>query len=103
MMAWYSRERSSFKSSARRSRETSVSAALDFGSGIFFLLLRKTGIHSRKILSYYHGTYHPTVAQFGISDSPLEGVIPKAGAFQPAEGSCVGYPCLTAREIPHYA
>src|SRR5580704_18421291 len=60
MMAWYSRERSSFNSSARRSRETSVSAAPDFGSGIFFLLLRKTGIHNRKeILSYYHGTYHP--------------------------------------------
>jgi hypothetical protein len=38
-----------------------------------------------------------------LSASHLETVIPKAGVFQPAEGSCVGYPCLTAREIPHYA
>jgi hypothetical protein len=43
------------------------------------------------------------VAHFGISDSHLEGVIPKAGVFQPTEGSCVGYPGFTAREIPHYA
>jgi hypothetical protein len=27
------------------------------------------------------------LAQFGISDAHLEGVIPKAGAFQPTEGS----------------
>jgi len=43
------------------------------------------------------------VAQFEISGSHLEGVIPKGGAFQPAEGSCVGYAGLTAREIPHFA
>jgi hypothetical protein len=38
-----------------------------------------------------------------FTDSPLESVIPKAGLFQPAEGSCVGYLGSTAREIPHYA
>jgi hypothetical protein len=37
------------------------------------------------------------------SDSHLQVVISKAGAFQPAEGSCVGYPDFTIREIPHYA
>jgi len=41
--------------------------------------------------------------QFGVSDSHFDGVIPKAGVFQPAEGSCVDYTGLTAREIPHYA
>jgi hypothetical protein len=43
------------------------------------------------------------VAQFEISDSPREGVIPKAGVLQPAEGSCVVYPGFAAREIPHCA
>jgi len=50
-----------------------------------------------KLLGYW------VVAQFEISESHLEGVIPKAGAFQPAEGSCVRYPGSTAREIPHFA
>jgi len=43
------------------------------------------------------------VAQFEISGFHLEGVIPKAGAFQSAEGSCVRYAGLTPREIPHFA
>jgi hypothetical protein len=40
------------------------------------------------------------VAQFEISDSPFEGVIPKAGVFQPAEGPCVGYGALLQLQIP---
>src|ERR1700690_2265103 len=39
-MAWYSRERSSFKSSARRSREISPAGAADFGSDIVFSPLK---------------------------------------------------------------
>jgi hypothetical protein len=38
-----------------------------------------------------------------VPSSHLEGVIPKAGVFQPVEGSCVGHPTFAAREIPHYA
>src|ERR1700680_4816452 len=52
MMAWYSRERSSFKSSARRSREISLSVLADFGSAIRFLL-SETDIHNMQVVFYY--------------------------------------------------
>jgi hypothetical protein len=51
----------------------------------------------------YSSTVNRVVSQFEFMTHPFKSVIPKAGVFQLAEESCVGYPRLTAREIPHYA
>src|SRR5437016_1082929 len=60
MMAWYSRERSSFNSSARRSREILYSSAAGLGSAICLLLrFEKT---DGSIL------HHAALAQLSVRD-----------------------------------
>ena len=55
----------------------------------------------------YTGAANPPKRRALVKDAEkpvhYEGVIPKAGVFQPAEGSCAGYSSFLAREIPHYA
>src|SRR5438067_13762653 len=68
MMAWYSRERSSFNNSARRSREILYSSAAGLGSAICLLLgFEKT---DGSIL------HHAALAQLSVSR-----VLPKSRLF----------------------